>query len=164
MMLELLKLYPIRAIGYSIAFATMFFVVQVVLLIYIVAGRYESTDASTRYDLIWFVYKELPAALPMAAVFAVGLVVAAQIAGRFVVSGPTVGELPTWIRIHPVRTAFNIAVPALLLVGAIFSVGSLVWFAVGAMVVRFCEPWADWIASVVERPSRSTDEGADGKE
>ena len=163
MTLELLKLYPIRPIGYSIAFATMFFFAQVVWLVYIVAGRYESTDASTRHDLIWFVYKELPAALPMAAVFAVGLVVAAQIAGRFVVSGPTVGKLPTWIRNHPVRTAFNIAVLALLLVGAIFSDGTLMGVAIGVMIVRFCEPWADWIAGIVERPSRGTDEGAGGK-
>ena len=163
MMLELLKLYPIRAIGYSIAFATMFFFVQVVWLVYIAAGRYESTDASTMHDLIWFVYKELPAALPMAAVFAVGLVVAAQIAGRFLLSGPTVRELPTWIRNHPIRTAFNIAILALLLVGAIFSDGTLMGVAIGVMIVRLCEPWADWIAAIVERPSLSTDEGADGK-
>ena len=163
MMLELLKLYPIRVIGYSIAFGTMFFFAQVVWLVYIVAGRYESTEASTRHDHIWFVYKELPAALPMAAVFAVGLVVAFQIAGRFMLSGPTVGQLPTWIRNHPVRTAFSIAVAALLLVGAIFSHWSLVGVAIGVMIVRFCEPWADWIAGIVERPSGSTDEGADGK-
>ena len=164
MLMEVLKLYPIRAIGHSIAFATMFFFVQVVWLVYVVAGRYESTDASTVHDLIWFIYKELPAALPMAAVFAVGLVVAAQITGRFLLSGPTFGELPIWIRKHPVKIAFNIAIFALLLVGIIFSKGTLMGVAMGALIVRFCEPWADWIAGIVERPSRITDEGAKGEE
>ena len=163
MMLEVLKMYPIRPVGYSIAYATIYFFAQVVWLVYIAAGRYESTAASTRHDLIWFVYKELPAALPMAAVFAVGLVVASQIAGRFLRSGPAVRELPAWIRNHPVRTVFNIAFPALLVVGAIFSHGPLMGVAIGVMVVLFCEPWADWIARIVERPSRSTEEGADGK-
>ena len=161
MMLELLRLYPIRAIGYSIAIATMFFFSQVLWLVYIVVDRYESTDSSTVGDLIWIVYKELPTALPMAAVFAIGLMVVVQIASRFLLSGPTVGELPSWIRNHPIRTAFNIAIVVLLLIGAIFSHGTLIGIAIGVLIVRFCEPWADWIADLVEGRSRSTDEDAD---
>ena len=163
MILEVLRLYPTRTVGLSIAFGTMFFFAQVAYLVFNVADRYESSESSTGKDLIWFVYKELPAALPMAAVFAVGAVVVAQAAARFIRSGPTVGELPNWIRNHPAGAAFNIAIVALLAVGAILSNASLVGFALGAMITQFFAPWASWVADIVEKPSRSTDESGVGK-
>lgn len=146
-MLEIvLKLLPPRSAGYSIALGIWFFLAQVVFLTLLAVERYDGTTSSTLPEYIWFVYKEVPSTLPMAAVFSIGSIVLMQVMARFAVSGPTIGELPNWIKENPIRAGFNVLLNVLLIVALVLHLWPLMWGVLGVMLSRMAGPWFDWVA------------------
>ena len=83
-MFELVKLFPRRPLAVTIASWMFFFVLQIVVLTLAAYGRYVPAPEPHLLDHMWFVYTELPRALPMAAVYAACMVFVAQVVGRFV--------------------------------------------------------------------------------
>ena len=83
-MLELIRLFPRRPLAVSIAGWTFFFIAQVGALTFATYERYVPSPEQRPFDHLWFVYTELPRALPMAAVYAACMVFVAQVIGRFV--------------------------------------------------------------------------------
>ena len=83
-MLELLRLLPRRPLAVSLGGWTFFFVWQVLFLTYAVYKRYVPPPEPLPLGHLWFLYTELPRALPMAAVYAACMVFVAQVMGRFI--------------------------------------------------------------------------------
>ena len=130
------------------------FFAQVILLVFLAVYRYDSGPSPTAADYIWEIYKEVPRTLPMAIVFSVGGLVFAQIIGLFARSGPTLGELPAWLRKHPVRVAFNLSTVVVLAAALLIGSWLLLSFIIGVMLTRLAEPWFNWVADLVESPSK----------
>ena len=123
-MFELVKLFPRRPLAVTIASWMFFFVLQIVVLTLAAYGRYVPPPEPHLLDHMWFVYTELPRALPMAAVYAACMVFVAQVVGRFVANNNpdnlTIGHWRELLRENPTR--------------AIKWMG-LRWY--------FCSPWWD---------------------
>ncbi len=164
-MIELAKLFPRRPLVLSIAAWLLIFVLQVVFLTIVAYERYEPPEEPHHWDRVWFVYTELPRVLPMAAVYAVCAVFAAQMIGRFFAKGnpnnPTIGQLRRSLKESPVRALKQIGISSLLwltLAGLVagqwvplpfWANLGLMGLAGGLLGVLFFSSWVDWVASAV---------------
>ena len=83
-MFDILKLFPRRPLAVSIAGWAYFFFLQIAFLSIAAWNRYSPPPEPTYMDQIWFVYGEIPKTIPMATVYAVGMVFVAQVVGWFV--------------------------------------------------------------------------------
>ena len=163
-MLELMRLMPRRVRMVSFTLGVQIFFTQVALLMFHAIQLHEPASSSnlTGYltDYMWYVYREIAPALPMVLIVTIGFVVLAQILARFMVSGPYIRELPTWIRNHPLKTALNVA----LLLGLIVSLsmfrssylgGMLGGLCITGLVFQAIEPWINWVNTWRETDSRN---------
>ena len=159
-MLELLKLFPRRPLAISIASWTLFFVIQIAFLSVAAWDRYTPPPELTYLDRTWFVYTELPKAIPMAAVYAVCLVFASQVVGWFVsrhnLDNLTMGQWRELLRNCPVKaiTWMSLRVIFLLVLAGLFvslaaPVPSWVSFLLGTLfglliMQLMFDPWIKW--------------------
>ena len=162
-MLELLNLFPRRPLAISIASWLFFFVVQIAFLSILAWAKYPTPLESTFspfWDQMWFVYTELPKAIPMAAVYAVCMVFVAQVVGWFVSKhnpdNLTFGQWRELLRERPVKAAMGISIrviSGLAMAGLIvaFVVPGLLWLSplVGLLfgmllVPLMFDPWLKW--------------------
>lgn len=164
-MFELIRLFPRRPLAVSIAAWTFFFVLQIVFLTFAAYERYVPPPEPRPYERLWFVYTELPRALPMAAVYAVCMVFVAQVIGRFMSTGNpdnlTFGQLREILSKNPTRAATWIGVRLVVLFGIVWllvdpMVGLPPWvrsataFLVVLLLVRIVYiPWLDWVVEEV---------------
>ena len=136
-MFELLRMFPRRPLAVSIAGWTYFFVVQIVFLSIAAWERYSSPPEPTYLDQVWFVYTELPKAIPIAAVYAACLVFVAQVVGWFVSKhnpdNLDMGQWHEWLKTSPIRaiTWMSIRVISML--------------AVAGLVVGLFVPLPPWL-------------------
>ena len=164
-MFELIRLFPRRPMAVSIASWMVFFVLQIVVLTLAAYGRYVPPPEPQLLDPVWFVYTELPRALPMAAVYAVCMVFLAQVAGRFVTNNNpdnlTIGQWREVLREHPARAikwmglrlAFLFAVAGLIFGSQVpfpFWVDPVLAALAGLLFVALVlPPWLDWVIEAV---------------
>ena len=145
-MIELVRLFPHRSLVLSIAAWMFFFALQIVFLTVVAYERYDPpAESRLLLDRVWFIYTELPRALPMAAVYAVCAVFVVQVIGRFIAQdnpqNPTIGQLRQSLKERPVkaitwmgiRLVFLLALAGLFL-GPVGVSAALGWFCLG----RFC--------------------------
>lgn len=159
-MFELLKLFPRRPLAVSIAGWTFFFVVQIAFLSVAAWDKYTPPPEPTYLDRIWFVYTELPKAIPMATVYAVCMVFVAQVVGWFVSrhnpDNLTIGQWRELLRNCPTKaiTWMAIRVMSLLaLVGLFVGLAApvLSWLSpllamlFGLLMIPLMfDPWLKW--------------------
>ena len=165
-MFELLKLFPRRPLVISAALWLLFFVIQIILLTAIASRRYVSAPDSPPFDGLWFVYTELPRALPMAAVYAVCMVFVAQILGSSIAaSNPDNLTLREWsglLKRNPVRAVTWIGIRVISLLALAFLIvnpgmpSSLSWIRtlsavlLGSLLIPILfGPWITWIVEGV---------------
>ena len=155
-MLELMRLMPRRVRMVSFTVGVLTFFTQVTLLIVHAVQSHEPASSSnlTAYlaDYMWFVYREITPALPTTLVVTIGFIILTQISARFVVSGPSIHELPTWIRKHPLQTALNAGLLlALVLSLTVFRSsylgGMLGGLCIGGLVFQAILPWMNWVTT-----------------
>ena len=153
-MLELMRLMPHRVRMVSFTLGVQVFFTQIALLTFHASKLHEpaSSPNLTGYfaDYMWYIYREVTPALPMVLIVTIGFIILAQILARFLVSGPYIHELPTWIRNHPLRTALN----SVLLGGLIFSLlafrsaywgGVLAGVCFSGLAYQAVLPWINWV-------------------
>ena len=122
-MLDLLRLIPRRPLAVSIAGWIFFFVVQIGWLTFAANEKYVPPAEPGAYDRVWFIYTELPRALPMAAVYAVCLVFVGQVMGRFIATDNpdnlTVGRWVESLRETPIKAIVWMGLRLVLVVGVV---------------------------------------------
>ncbi len=168
---ELAKLFPRRPLVLSVAAWTFFFALQIVFLTIVAYERYDPpAESRLLLDRVWFVYTELPRALPMAAVYAVCAVFAVQVIGRFIAhdnpDNPTIGQLCQSLKERPVKaiTWMGIRLVFLLALAGLFFgrwvplppwVGFVSACLAGILLVPlFISSWFDWVVKAA-----TTEEG-----
>ena len=164
-MFELVKLFPRRPLAVTIASWMFFFVLQIVALTLAAYGRYVPPPEPYLLDHMWFVYTELPRALPMAAVYAACMVFVAQVVGRFVANNNpdnlTIGHWRELLRENPTRAikwmglrlVFLFAVVGLI-VGSWgpfpFWVDVILAILAGSLIAHLVlSSWLDWVIEAV---------------
>ena len=170
-MLELLRLFPCRPVAITVASWVFFFVLQRVgVLTYATAVvRYDAPPNEScpclSWDWVWFIYTELPRVLPMAAVFAVCMVLATQLVGRFIApDNPDNLTIAQWLRMlreDPLRAVMWMGPRLALLFGVITYMVSVVvnfprrgsvrsWrlLVLLALVQLLLPPWLRWILKI----------------
>ena len=161
-MLELLKLFPHRPLAISIAGWVFFFVLQIAFLSVAAWGRYTPPPEPTYLDRTWFVYTELPKAIPMATVYAVCMVFVAQVVGWFISrhnpDNLTIGQWSELLRNNPVQaiTWISLRVIMLLVLAGLVVVPAvpvpswlspLLGMLFGLLIVPLMfNPWLKWFA------------------
>ena len=95
-----------RKLAVSLGSGLWFFSVQVVVLIALAVEQYNLKSTYKGFDrdeMLWFVYKEVPSALPTATAISVAAVVFALALSTFITTGPklTASEIPSWLLKHP---------------------------------------------------------------
>ena len=95
-MLELARLLPRRFLAGSIGAGILYFLIQVSWLSWYAFDQCRAADDSGLQGCIWYMYKQVPSALPLAAVFAAGLMVVADMLGRFADSFPSTNQSSKW--------------------------------------------------------------------
>lgn len=159
-MLELLRLLPRRPLAISLAAWTFFFVCQIVFLTVAVYRRYVPPPEPPPLDRLWFLYTELPRALPMAAVYAVCMVFVAQMMGRFIATdNPDNLTVANWYELrkkNPAKAILWMGLRVILLLGLVgLFINTFVplpsWITalsvifVGILVANLMFPsWFDW--------------------
>lgn len=148
-----------------------FFALQIVFLTVVAYERYDPpAESRLLLDRVWFIYTELPRALPMAAVYAVCAVFVVQVIGRFIAQdnpqNPTIGQLRQSLKERPVKaiTWMGIRLVFLLALAGLFLgrwvslppwVGSVsAGFAGILLVPLFFSSWFDWVVKAA-----TTEEG-----
>lgn len=164
-MLELLRLFPRRPLAISLAGWTWFFVAQIFYLSIFAYIRYVPPSEPPPMDRLWFVYTELPSALPMAAIYAVCMVFVAQVIGRFMSpdnpDNPTVADLYEQFKRNPAKALLWVCIRVIFLLGVVgFIIDSFVplppWIAtlsagaIGLFVFQiFIAPWSNWVTEQI---------------
>ena len=146
-----------RFIASSLGAGILYFLLQVGWLSWYAYDQCRAADDPGVQDCIWYVYKQVPSALPLAAVFAAGIIVFAQILDRFVESAPPSAKwgIRDWLRAILLMCSI-----ALVVLG--FTVFSdkiptpLTWFFVGILYVQVTQPWVAWITCMVGAERNST--------
>ena len=139
-MLELLRLLPRRPLAISLAAWTLFFVLQIVFLTVAVYRRYVSPPEPPPLDHLWFLYTELPRALPMAAVYAVCMVFVAQVMGRFIAKdNPDNLTVANWYELlkkNPAKAILWMGLRVILLLGLV------------GLFINLFVPLSSWITAL----------------
>ena len=137
-MFDLLRLFPRRPLAISIAGWTYFFVVQIAFLSVAAWKRYSPPPEPTYLDQMWFVYTELPRAIPMATVYAVCMVFVAQMIGWFVSRhNPDNLDMGQWYQL--LKTS-----PIWAITWMSFRVISVL--AMAGLVLSFVVPFPSWLS------------------
>ena len=160
-MLDLLKLFPRGPLAVSIAGWTYFFVVQIAFLSVAAWERYSPPPEPTYLDQVWFVYTELPKAIPMATVYAVCMVFVAQVVGWFISrhnpDNLTLGDWYELLKRSPIRAVvwmslrvIGVVAVAGLVVGLVVSLPSWVSLVLTTLLVvlfvpLMFDPWLKWV-------------------
>ena len=167
-MLELLTLFPRRPLAISIASWILFFVLQIAFLSFAAWERYTPPPEPTYLDRAWFVYTELPKAVPMATVYAVCMVFVAQVFGWFISrhnpDNLTIGQWWELRRKCPVKAAkwislrlISLVALAGLFVGFAAPVQSLLGTLLGLLIIPLMfDPWLKWFVQGMTSQSEET--------
>ncbi len=163
--LELLKLFPCRPLAIYIAAWIFFFVVQVAFLSILAWVKCPSLPESTfspYVDQMWFVYTELPKAIPMASVYAVCMVFVVQVVGWFVSNrNPDNLNISQWCELcrkRPIKAATRMAMAGIFVA---FAVPGLLWLGplmgllFGLLIIPLMfVPWLKWFIWQVESQNK----------
>ena len=135
--------------------------------------RYHSiAEDSQVYDYVWFVYREMPSALPMILVYSGAITAIMLSVGIYIRIGFTLGELPHAIRHHPIRFVWEVALPflclAVLLAGLLFRQPILVLLVVPVLAAFFTQQfvsiWIAWARAMVKSATEEEPEHASDAE
>ena len=139
-MRELLRLVPRRPLAITLAAWTFFFVWQIVFLTVAVYTKYVPPPEPPPLDRLWFLYTELPRALPMAAVYAVCMVFLAQVMGRFISTyNPDNLTVANWYELlkkNPAKVILWMGLRVILMVGLV------------GLFINFFVPLPSWITAL----------------
>lgn len=145
-------------VGWGVGSFVWAVVVQVIGVTVYALNRYRlEHDDALFHDYVWFIYREMPSALPMIFVYSGVFVVIMLSASIFVRSGFTVGELPQAVRRQPVRVLAEVILPfvciASIVAGLAFN--EIVFAAIAVPVlasylsVKAVGIWIDWARSMI---------------
>ena len=95
-MQEVFRLFSRWVIARSLGAGILYFLMQVGWLSWYAYCQCPADDKSGVQDCIWYVYKQVPSALPLAAVFAAGVMVIAEMLERFVDAFPSTDQSSKW--------------------------------------------------------------------
>ena len=152
-MLDFNRLLPRQFLARSLGAGILYFLIQVAFLSWYAYDQCSAADDSGTLDCIWYVYKQVPSPLPLAAVFAAGMMVLAEILHRFAESMPSTDESSK----RRARDWFK----AILLVGSVvivvlgFTVFSdeiplaLTLLFEVILYLQVTQPWVSWITRMV---------------
>ena len=149
-MQELFRLVPRGIVARSLGAGVLYFLMQTGWLTWYAFDQCCATSDSNVEDCVWYVYKQVPSALPMAVVFAAGLMVFAQILDRLAVEIRPAGEVSDWRLKEWGTILFYVVV--LVLIGLALTIFSdrIPVFVTLAVVAYVCsQPWILWVRRVV---------------
>ena len=178
-MYELLRVFPRRPLAISIAGWTYFFAIQIAFLSVAAWQRYSPPPEPTYLGQVWFVYTELPKVIPLAIVYAAGLVFVAQVVGWFVSKhnpdNLDMGQWHEWLKTNPIRatTWMSIRVISMLAVAGLavgvfvplppWLIRPLTFLLAFLLFPIMFNPWLNWL--VQGMMSRDGSEGRqDGRQ
>ena len=146
----------------SLGAGILYFLTQVGLLSWYAFDQCCEVSNSNLQDCIWYVYKQVPSTLPMAAVVAFGVMVFAQILERFAEEIRPLVEMRYW-GLKDWASVIVVVVFFILVVVALIFFSDEIPIPVTLAVVAFVlvQPWLAWVKKVagVDRNSAGGDVG-----
>ena len=148
--LDALRLFPKWVIAPSVGAGIPYFLMQVGWLGWYAYGQCSATDDSGVQGCIWYVCKQVPPTLPLAGVFAVGLMVFAQVLGRFAEFMTLPHDVSTWGVQYRARTILFLCLIAFVVLSFTILSDDVPVLLTLAVVAYICsQPWVVWINRMV---------------
>ena len=162
-MLDFSRLLPRQFLARSLGAGILYFLIQVGFLSWYAYDQCSATIDSGTLDCIWYVYKQVPSTLPLAAVFAAGLLALAEILSLFAGSMPPTDERSKWGARDWLKVILLVGSVTIVVLG--FTVYSddiplpLTLLFVVILYFQITQPWMSWITRMVgvDRNSASND-------
>ena len=165
-MLNFSRLLPRQFLARSLGAGIVYFLIQVGFLSWYAYDQCSAATDPGALDCIWYVYKQVPSTLPLAAVFAAGLMALAEILDRFARSMPPTNESSKWgardwLKVILLTGSVTIVVLGFTVYSDEIPLPLTLFFAV-ILYLQVTQPWVSWITRVVgSNRNGTTDEVED---
>ena len=160
-MLELLRLLPLRFFAGSLGAGILYFLAQVTWLSWYAFHQCKEAPDFSDWDCTWQVYKQVPSALPLAAVFAAGLMVVLQAVARFMDSIPSSSDswgVKTWVLVVVLSCSIAVVVLGLTVYSDEIPL-PLTGFSAFVVYSLITQPWVDWVTRIAGAGRSGEDKG-----
>ena len=167
-MLDFSRLLPRQFLARSLGAGILYFLIQVGFLSWYAYDQCNAATDSGTLDCIWYVYKQVPSTLPLAAVFAAGLMALAEILDRFVGSMPPTDESSKWgardwLKVILLMGSVTIVVLGFTIYSDDIPLPLTLFFAV-TLYLQVTQPWVSWITRMVGGNRNSTADEVEDRE
>ena len=164
-MLDLTRLLPLRFFAPSLGAGILYFLMQVGWLSWYAYGQCPATNDSGVQGCIWYMYKQVPSTLPLAAVFAVGLMFFAQMLDRFAEFMKLPDDVSKWGVKYWGRVIFFLCLIAFVVIAFTVLSDEIPVLITLATVAYVCsQPWVNWINRVAGADRNSAGGEVDERE